>query len=472
MGNTTTTTTSSTSSSPSPNNSSTIRRQTSNHVISNFSLNSPLPPPISNSNNNNSSATTTNRINSTSPSSFNNRNNGNMGNSNQVLMLPDTQSNNRRIDFDRILNENTDLDLIELRKLAWTGIPREFRAKVWQLMLGYLPTSRSRREEALRVKREDYLSALPKYWSRGHGGDESTSNSSNNNHHGGNHNNNNITSSSSSNNNGGNNNNSGGGGGGEQQQLLEEDQKNLRQILVDIPRTAPDLPLFHADEVRRSMERILYLYAIRHPASGYVQGMNDLLTPFYAVFLADRVCGGDLSIINSVDPSVCGSGLLDAIEADTYWCLTKLLDGIQDHYTSSQPGLQKMVFLLQAVVQRIDAPLHAHFEHLGLMYTHFAFRWMNCLLLREIQLPIIARLWDTYLSEERDGFTSFHVYVCAALLVSFSDELKRMNLEEIIIFLQDLPTRDWTEVRAESLLSQAYILQSLFHQSPAHLKVM
>lgn len=37
------------------------------------------------------------------------------------------------------------------------------------------------------------------------------------------------------------------------------------------------------------MERVLYTWAIRHPASGYVQGINDLLTPFLVVFLSAYV---------------------------------------------------------------------------------------------------------------------------------------------------------------------------------------
>ncbi len=36
-------------------------------------------------------------------------------------------------------------------------------------------------------------------------------------------------------------------------------------------------------------ERVLYIWSIRHPASGYVQGMNDLVTPLFVVFLADAV---------------------------------------------------------------------------------------------------------------------------------------------------------------------------------------
>ena len=70
----------------------------------------------------------------------------------------------------------------------------------------------------------------------------------------------------------------------------------LRQVLVDVPRTNPDVPLLHTEFVQRSLERVLYVWALRHPASGYVQGVNDLATPFYAVFLSpwagECVCGG------------------------------------------------------------------------------------------------------------------------------------------------------------------------------------
>ena len=27
----------------------------------------------------------------------------------------------------------------------------------------------------------------------------------------------------------------------------------------------------------------------------------------------------------------------------------------------------------------------------------FAFRWMNCLLMRELSMPCVVRMWDTYL---------------------------------------------------------------------------
>jgi hypothetical protein len=42
--------------------------------------------------------------------------------------------------------------------------------------------------------------------------------------------------------------------------------------------------------------------------------------------------------------------------------------------------------------------------------------------------------------------------------------------QEIMMFLQALPTKDWTEKDIELLLSEAFIWQSLFQDSRAHLR--
>lgn len=38
-----------------------------------------------------------------------------------------------------------------------------------------------------------------------------------------------------------------------------------------------------------------------------------------------------------------------------------------------------------------------------------------------------------------------------------------------VMFLQDMPTKEWGEEEVEPLLSQAYILSTLFEGSPNHL---
>jgi hypothetical protein len=55
---------------------------------------------------------------------------------------------------------------------------------------------------------------------------------------------------------------------------------------------SPLIALFQQKTVQEMFERILFIWAIRHPASGYVQGINDLVTPFYMVFLQEVIPSG------------------------------------------------------------------------------------------------------------------------------------------------------------------------------------
>lgn len=249
------------------------------------------------------------------------------------------------------------------------------------------------------------------------------------------------------------------------------------------------MPLFHQSKVQRCLERLLYIWAIRHPASGYVQGMNDLATPFFVVFLStallvydggsgggapasegaaeglgldsvDGELGGRCPLtaaVESLDAQRLPAEVLERVEADTYWCLTKLLDNIQDHYTAGQPGLQRQIYRLEELVRRIDRPLHDHLTSHGIVFTFFSFRWMNNLLMRELPLQAIIRLWDTLLSEDEkgSGFEEFHIFVCAAFLQGFSGQIQLIDKQEdLMCFLQELPTTDWTPSNVETLLSE------------------
>jgi hypothetical protein len=60
------------------------------------------------------------------------------------------------------------------------------------------------------------------------------------------------------------------------------------------------------------------------------------------------------------------------------------------------------------------------------IYIYVYLYRMNCLLLRELPLRAILRLWDTYLSEDIGGFENFHVYVCAVLLKTYKEKLMTM----------------------------------------------
>jgi hypothetical protein len=113
--------------------------------------------------------------------------------------------------------------------------------------------------------------------------------------------------------------------------------------------------------------------------------------------------------------------------------------------------------------------LYAHLDAQGLDFLQFSFRWMNCLLLREFPLHCVIRLWDAYIAEPSEGFSTFHVYVCAVFLIYWSPQLKQMDFQQLMLFMQKLPTGKWRTQEIETLLAEAYVLKSLFHSSPKHL---
>uniref|UniRef100_A0A8D0LBM0 TBC1 domain family member 22A n=1 Tax=Sphenodon punctatus TaxID=8508 RepID=A0A8D0LBM0_SPHPU len=320
-----------------------------------------------------------------------------------------------RLDKFRQLLAGPNTDLEELRKLSWSGIPKQVRQITWKLLSGYLPANVDRREGTLQRKRKEYFVFIEQYYDSRND---------------------------------------------------ESHQDTYRQIQIDIPRMSPEA-LRLQPKVTEIFERILFIWAIRHPASGYVQGINDLVTPFFVVFVCEYI---EEEEVENFDVSSLPEEVLQNIEADSYWCMSKLLDGIQDNYTFAQPGIQKKVKMLEELVSRIDEQVHKHLEQHEVKYLQFAFRWMNNLLMREVPLRCTIRLWDTYQSEP-EGFSHFHLYVCAAFLVRWRKEiLEEKDFQELLIFLQSLPTMHWGDEDISVLLAEAYRLKFAFADAPNHYK--
>ncbi|XP_019732736.1 TBC1 domain family member 22A isoform X8 [Hippocampus comes] len=325
-----------------------------------------------------------------------------------------TEREASRLDKFKQLLAGPNTDLEELRKLSWSGIPRQVRPIAWKLLSGYLPANAERRENVLQRKRQEYFGFIQQYYD-----------SRNDEHH----------------------------------------QDTYRQIQIDIPRMSPE-SLVLQPKVTEIFERILFIWAIRHPASGYVQGINDLVTPFFVVYVFEYI----EEEVENFDVSSLQEEALRNIEADSFWCMSKLLDGIQDNYTFAQPGIQRKVKALEELVSRIDESVHHHMQHYEVEYLQFAFRWMNNLLMRELPLRCTIRLWDTYQAEP-EGFSHFHLYVCAAFLVRWRKEiLEERDFQGLMILLQNLPTMHWGNEEVSVLLAEAYRLKFAFADAPNHYK--
>jgi hypothetical protein len=137
----------------------------------------------------------------------------------------------------------------------------------------------------------------------------------------------------------------------------------------------PLISIFQQKIVQDIFQRVLYVWAIRHPATAYVQGINDLLTPFFVVFLSDYCEPSKQLILNYLmfsQPDILFCFITDIeiqniefdkipaeslrqLEADCYWCMNKLLERIQENYVFLQPGIQKKIQSLEDLIKRIDS---------------------------------------------------------------------------------------------------------------------
>ena len=318
------------------------------------------------------------------------------------------------------------ISIEELRNICWNGIPTEeslIRAECWKILLGLYPLKKELKSSTIQRKKDEYIDMCNVYSNALSNPDEV---------------------------------------------MNEEELKTYRQIQKDIPRTMPESSLFQNDKVQFMLTRVLYIWSLRHPASGYVQGFNDLCIPFFIVYFLEKFPNKNIDTIlklNNEEINNLSEDTLTELETNIYYSLTKLLDRIQTNYTHNQPGITKMIKKMELIVEKVDPKLYDYLKQFEIDYVQFCFRWMNCFLIREFPVNLILRLWDTYFSEEK-GFSEFHLYVCACLLLTFSEKLKSMTeFQELIVFLQNLPTSNWKIEDMDMLLAKSYSIKELYSNS-------
>lgn len=354
--------------------------------------------------------------------------------------VPATNKERRRQSQLQSILTAENVDKKALADFVWGGVDGQSRSEAWQLLLGYRPVARLRQECALDRKRRDYALLRRDIYDAPPETVQSCSKS------------------------------------------IEAGL--LIQIRKDIPRTRLNTgcssdamqSILEDVRVRGLIERVLFVWAVKQPAAGYVQGINDVLMPLLLVFLADSAGISpveclDMQAINSLAPE-----RLDDVEADCYWCLSKLLSDFAEYYIDGQPGLQRAVVRIKSVLTRVDADLVAHLNSEGVDMTHMdmaAYRWIGCLMVRELPVPLCLRLWDTCIAESASrstGFASFLVYFIVCFVTYFSAMLRAASFDAIMAFLQHSPTEHLRVADVDVLLGEAYVLQTMFTNAPGHLR--
>ena len=110
------------------------------------------------------------------------------------------------------------------------------------------------------------------------------------------------------------------------QEMSPYEQRNFKQIKIDVYRTQPEVKLFAGSLLQTMLIRILFVWSMRNPASAYVQGINDLAAPIAMVFLQGAIKRTEFSEDDLI--TEVSQAQLIQVEVDVFWCLMKLVSDI------------------------------------------------------------------------------------------------------------------------------------------------
>lgn len=208
------------------------------------------------------------------------------------------------------------------------------------------------------------------------------------------------------------------------------------QIEIDIKRIDKFYRTHGSTDISYMYTNILSLVAYSRPILGYIQGMADILVPFIYIFTKEDFV---------------------TAESSAYYCYLKLLDEIQDDLIALQ---YTQLFRLNQLLNLIDPDFFSHLKEQNLEIHIFAFRWFNCLFIREFSLKIVLRLMDSFIIFDNISFSL--VAFGAALVMFFKDQLVNSDFGENVLFLQSLNTLQWGDEDIEILITTANVYKRLF----------
>lgn len=333
----------------------------------------------------------------------------------QHSILPSQVSKRDQL-FELINNGTKKEEIIQFVKAF--GVAKEHRAFIWQLLSNCISNDPNYRKDELEKKRKEYYSLIDKLLD--------------------------LT------------------------KMSDNSIADFNIILLDTPRTSPSgfENIFRLPCVRQSLERVLLLWSLVNP-SGYFQGLNDIAATIYTVFL-DSCLGhfGDIDEVFKDPDNEIIKYMEDALlccESDVYYCLTFITNSIEKIHPFKRGGLyvESMVEMIEVLIQKHDYRLWSSITNANIPFIQFLFRWLLCLFIREMSLQSVVCLWDSYFIED-NGFSIFHMYVTAAFLFHFSQDLVNKDYEEMILFLFRMPTGYYTKHDVHNIVQSAYELQLIY----------
>jgi len=190
-------------------------------------------------------------------------------------------------------------------------------------------------------------------------------------------------------------------------------ERKAHAIEKDVLRTDRHIP-FYSEEVEthhlKSLHDILLTYCFLNYDLGYVQGMNELLSPIFYV-IED--------------------------EATAFWCFHGLMQSFESNFHRDQNGMHTQLLQLSRVLQTLDPELHAFLAKKDCLNMFFCFRWILIHFKREFSFEQILRLWEVMWSNQLTP--NFHLFIAISILLSCKEDIMKesMNFDDMVKYIND-----------------------------------
>ncbi|EHA8589731.1 putative small G protein signaling modulator 1 [Cocos nucifera] len=182
----------------------------------------------------------------------------------------------------------------------------------------------------------------------------------------------------------------------------------LHRIVIDVVRTDSHLEFYGDPKNMARMSDILAVYAWIDPATGYCQGMSDLLSPFIVLYEDN---------------------------ADAFWCFEMLLRRMHENFEIEGPtGVMKQLQALWKILELTDTDISQHLSLIGAESLHFAFRMLLVLFRRELSFDEAFRMWEMIWAADFDE--------------ALSRQLEKNCLDPLVLNLRD---NSQVDIKAEHM---------------------
>lgn len=177
---------------------------------------------------------------------------------------------------------------------------------------------------------------------------------------------------------------------------------------------------------RASLRRVLRAYSVYDPEVGYCQGMN-FLSAMFITFMR---------------------------EEEAFWLLVWVMNGpncdMRGLFCNDMTRAREVLHVAERLIDRFLPDLSAHFREECVDVTMYGTQWLLTVYSSTFPFATVTRIWDCFLLE---GWKIAY-RVMLALLGREKDVLMKMNFEQIMIYLKEIPER----VDADALLERAFAI--------------